>query len=73
MAAYIEQKWGLPQCVGSIDGSHIPIIAPHRSAMLTTSIEKAGILSSFKVLWMEKDSFGACVQECLGVCMTLEF
>uniref|UniRef100_A0A8C5A4H2 DDE Tnp4 domain-containing protein n=1 Tax=Gadus morhua TaxID=8049 RepID=A0A8C5A4H2_GADMO len=28
MAAYIEQKWGLPQCVGSIDGSHIPIIAP---------------------------------------------
>lgn len=28
MAAYIEYRWGLPQCIGAIDGSHIPIIAP---------------------------------------------
>ena len=23
-----EQKWGVPQCVGAIDGSHIPVCAP---------------------------------------------
>uniref|UniRef100_A0A8C1S5R1 DDE Tnp4 domain-containing protein n=1 Tax=Cyprinus carpio TaxID=7962 RepID=A0A8C1S5R1_CYPCA len=28
MAAYIENRWGLPHCIGAIDGSHIPIIAP---------------------------------------------
>ncbi len=28
MAAYIENKWGIPHCIGAIDGSHIPIIAP---------------------------------------------
>ena len=28
MAEYFENRWGLPQCVGAIDGSHIPIIAP---------------------------------------------
>lgn len=28
LALYFDQKWGLPQCVGAIDGSHIPIMAP---------------------------------------------
>ncbi|XP_040275584.1 protein ANTAGONIST OF LIKE HETEROCHROMATIN PROTEIN 1-like [Bufo bufo] len=28
MANYFEDRWGLPQCVGAIDGSHLPIIAP---------------------------------------------
>ncbi|KAJ4929357.1 hypothetical protein JOQ06_004966 [Pogonophryne albipinna] len=28
MAAYTENRWGLPQCEGDIDGSHIPILAP---------------------------------------------
>ena len=23
-----ELKWGVPQCVGAIDGSHIPVCAP---------------------------------------------
>ena len=27
-----EEVWGFPQCFGAIDGSHIPILAPHNSA-----------------------------------------
>ncbi|KAL2085970.1 hypothetical protein ACEWY4_019290 [Coilia grayii] len=28
MATYFLKRWRVPQCVGAIDGSHIPIIAP---------------------------------------------
>lgn len=28
MADYFEERFGIPQCVGAIDGSHIPILKP---------------------------------------------
>ncbi|XP_041955269.1 protein ANTAGONIST OF LIKE HETEROCHROMATIN PROTEIN 1 isoform X2 [Alosa sapidissima] len=28
MATFFNNRWRMPQCVGAIDGSHIPIIAP---------------------------------------------
>lgn len=28
MATFFNNHWGVPQCVGTIDGSHMPIIAP---------------------------------------------
>nr|XP_055023093.1 uncharacterized protein LOC129413421 [Misgurnus anguillicaudatus] len=61
MAAYIENRWGLPQCIGAIDGSHIPIIAPEDTPL------------SFKVLWMVKDFSGMFSLDCLEACMMLGF
>jgi hypothetical protein len=29
IAKGFEERWGFPQCIGAIDGTHIPIIAPH--------------------------------------------
>ncbi|KAM9376849.1 uncharacterized protein KZ484_009302 [Pholidichthys leucotaenia] len=31
MSVYIENQWGLPLCVGVIDGFHVPIIAPQHN------------------------------------------
>ena len=28
MVEVFEMKWGVPQCIGAVDGSHIPIITP---------------------------------------------
>ncbi|KAL0985639.1 hypothetical protein UPYG_G00159810 [Umbra pygmaea] len=30
IAVYTENRWGLPQCIGAIDVSHIPITAPQQ-------------------------------------------
>ena len=30
MASFFNNRWRVPQCVGAIDGSHIPIIAPEQ-------------------------------------------
>lgn len=45
----------------------------HRSTAATTSTVKAGTPSSFDVLWIERDFFGTCLQDCLGACIMLGF
>lgn len=54
MATDFERGWGLPQCVGAIDGSHIPRGVAHQ----ILQIAKAGTPSFYKLWWMEGNVFG---------------
>ena len=72
IAAYTERRWGIPQCIDAIDGSHIPIIAPQEYHCDYFN-RKAGTPSSFKVLLMERDCSGTCLQEWLAARMMLVF
>ena len=31
MATFFQNRWRVPQCVGAIDGSHIPMLAPEEN------------------------------------------
>lgn len=55
----ISRGWGLPQCVGAIYGSHIPIFLP--DVTQNTSITKAGTPSFCTLWWMEGDTRNASV------------
>ena len=44
-----ESRYGFPQCIGAVDGTHIPILAPEECAKDTT-IERAIIPLSCKLL-----------------------
>lgn len=58
MVVHIENRWGLPHCVGAIDGSHIHIISPQNYH--TDYFNHKGwhsiILSINEVLLMERES-----------------
>lgn len=55
MASYNENRYGLFQRVGSIDGLHMDPSWHHRSTILTGLTIKSETPSSFKVLWREKE------------------
>ena len=42
-----KEKWGFPQCVGSVNVSHIPDTSPS----ITTTIEKGGIPLLYRLYW----------------------
>lgn len=71
MAHFFLNRWGVPQYVGMIDGSHIPIIAPEEcphdyyNRKGWHSIVLPAVVDG-KVL------FRICVLTILGVCMMQE-
>lgn len=67
MATYFEERWGLPQCIGAIDGSHIPIMRP--MAQQTTTTGRDGILLWFRPSLMARGPFGICVWGALAAPM----
>lgn len=70
MAAY---GWGLPQCIGAIDGSHIHIAAAQDYHCDYLNHKGWIHIITFKVMWMERDFSGMFSQDCLEACMMLGF
>lgn len=68
MAAY---GWGLPQCIGAIGGSHIPITAAQDYHCDYLNHKGWIHIITFKVMWMERDFSGMFSQDCLEACMML--
>ncbi|KAI3356027.1 hypothetical protein L3Q82_017302, partial [Scortum barcoo] len=86
MATFFENHWGVPKCVGAIDGSHIPIIAPEQYARdyynwkgWHSVVLQAVVLcpsireNSEGKLWTAKVSSGMYVLAIQGVCGMQEY
>ncbi len=71
MAAYIENRWGVPHCIGAIDGSHIPIIAPEEYHC--DYFNRKGWHSIILQGIVERDFSGMFSQDCLEASMMLGF